>query len=35
LLREAGWERARELILEGVLSLDLAIKEVASALKRF
>jgi len=32
LSREAGWEKAREIILEGVLTLDLAIKEVVSAL---
>jgi len=29
---EAGWEKAREIILEGMLTLDLAIKEVVSAL---
>jgi predicted nucleic acid-binding protein len=32
--REEGWERVRELILEGVVTLDLAIKEVANALWR-
>lgn len=34
LSREVGWERAREVILEGVITLDLAIKEVVSALWR-
>jgi len=29
-LREAGWEKSREIILEDVLTLDLAIKEVMS-----
>ena len=28
--REEGWERVRELILEGVITLDLAIKEVVT-----
>ncbi len=32
LSREVGWKRAREIILGGVLTLDLAIKGVASAL---
>lgn len=32
--REEGWERVRELILEGVITLDLATKEVANALWR-
>jgi predicted nucleic acid-binding protein len=32
--REEGWESVRELILEGVITLDLAIKEVANALWR-
>jgi len=32
--REEGWERVRELILEGAITLDLAIKEVANALWR-
>lgn len=31
-VREDGWERVREIILEGVMTLDLAIKEVANAL---
>ncbi len=30
--REPGWERVRELLIEGVITLDLAIKEVANAL---
>ena len=30
--REPGWERVRELLTEGVITLDLAIKEVANAL---
>ncbi|MDI9620004.1 MAG: type II toxin-antitoxin system VapC family toxin [Candidatus Nezhaarchaeota archaeon] len=30
--REDGWEKARKIILEGVITLDLAIKEVANAL---
>lgn len=30
--REEGWERVREVMLEGVSTLDLAIKELASAL---
>ncbi|MEM1538194.1 MAG: type II toxin-antitoxin system VapC family toxin [Candidatus Nezhaarchaeales archaeon] len=30
--REEGWEKAREVVLEGVVTLDLAIKEVANAL---
>lgn len=30
--REDGWEKARKIILEGVATLDLAIKEVANAL---
>jgi len=32
--REVGWEKAGEIVLEGVLALDLAIKEVVSALWR-
>jgi len=32
--REVGWEKAREIVLEGMLTLDLAIKEVVSALWR-
>ncbi|MEM2550417.1 MAG: type II toxin-antitoxin system VapC family toxin, partial [Nitrososphaerota archaeon] len=32
--REDGWEKVREIILEGVITLDLAIKEVANALWR-
>jgi predicted nucleic acid-binding protein len=32
--REDGWERVRELILEGVITLDMAVKEVANALWR-
>lgn len=30
--REDGWKKVQELILEGVISLDLSIKEVANAL---
>jgi predicted nucleic acid-binding protein len=30
--REKGWEKVAEVITEGVMTLDLAIKEVASAL---
>jgi len=30
--KEEGWKAVRELILEGVISLDLSIKEVANAL---
>ncbi|NOZ89193.1 MAG: type II toxin-antitoxin system VapC family toxin [Crenarchaeota archaeon] len=30
--REPGWRRARELLLEPVVTLDLAVKEVANAL---
>jgi len=32
LSREAGWEKTREIILEGVITLDLAIKEIINAL---
>jgi len=32
--REVSWEKAGEIVLEGVLVLDLAIKEVVSALWR-
>lgn len=32
--KEDGWEAVRELILEGVVSLDLSVKEVANALWR-
>jgi predicted nucleic acid-binding protein len=32
--REDGWERFRELILEGVITLDMAVKEFANALWR-
>ncbi|MEM2136754.1 MAG: type II toxin-antitoxin system VapC family toxin [Candidatus Methanomethylicia archaeon] len=30
--REEGWNRVREVLLEGVVTLDLGIKEVANAL---
>ena len=30
--REEGWDSVEELILEGVVSLDLSVKEVANAL---
>jgi len=30
--REKGWEKVRELLLEGVITLELALKEVASSL---
>jgi len=30
--REEGWERVREVMLEGVVTLDLAIKELSNAL---
>lgn len=30
--REAGWEKVRELIIDGVITLDLAVKELANAL---
>lgn len=30
--REEGWDRVKEIMLQGVVTLDLAIKEVASAL---
>ncbi|ADY01608.1 PilT domain protein [Vulcanisaeta moutnovskia 768-28] len=30
--REIGWERVRELMMDGVITIDLAIKEVANAL---
>jgi predicted nucleic acid-binding protein len=30
--REAGWEKVREVLIDGVVTLDLAIKEVANAL---
>jgi len=30
--REYGWEEVREVLLEGVITVDLAIKEVANAL---
>jgi len=33
-VREDGWENVRELMLEGVVSLDMAVKEVANALWR-
>ncbi|BDR92497.1 type II toxin-antitoxin system VapC family toxin [Vulcanisaeta souniana] len=32
--RETGWERVRDLMLDGVMTVDLAIKEVANALWR-
>ena len=30
--REAGWEKVREVLIDGVVTLDLAVKEVANAL---
>ena len=33
-VREDGWRHVRELMLEGVISLDMAVKEVANALWR-
>ncbi|MEM3078142.1 MAG: hypothetical protein QXR38_01440 [Nitrososphaerales archaeon] len=30
--REEGWDRVEEVILEGVMSFDLSIKEVVNAL---
>ncbi|MEM1611366.1 MAG: type II toxin-antitoxin system VapC family toxin [Sulfolobales archaeon] len=30
--REEGWDRVRDLMRDGVITLDLAVKEVANAL---
>jgi len=31
-IREPGWERVEQVMLEGVLTLDLSAKEIANAL---
>ena len=32
--REKGWEKARKYIVEGAMTLDLAIKEVSNTLRK-